>query len=441
MRWKLVCGGWLAGCKSKRSETGGSRSGTEEQRRRGVLLRRRLYSLFSPRVCFSLWNDKAAPPQAEPLCASATFAPLRETALLMPLHRTRAVYYRGGTSKALMFRAQDLPADRKQWDAIFLATVGAPDPYGRNLDGMGGGLSSLNKVCIVGPPSRSDADVDYTFAQIAVKEARVDYGGNCGNMSSAVGPFAIEEGLLPGPLTLSRSKGGEAAVRIHNTNTAKIIVARFPVEHGALAAQGDMAIDGVTGTAAPIRLEFLAPGGSKTGKLLPTGSAVDLIDGIEASCIDAANPCVFVMAEALGKTGRETPQQLEADPQFLARMARVREAGAALMGIAGSASVPLVAMISPGGGAADIQVRMVSMGQPHRATPITGAICLAIAARIPGSLPHRLCAGLAGPLRIAHPSGVTLVDAGLSAGSEAEYGAVYRTARRLFEGNVLYRIP
>ncbi len=352
----------------------------------------------------------------------------------MPLHRIPCTFMRGGTSKALMFRAADLPAERAAWDAIFLAAIGAPDPIGRNLDGMGGGLSSLNKVCVVGPPSRADADVDYTFAQVAVKEAKVDYGGNCGNMSSAVGPFAVEEGLVPCP------PDGEAVVRIHNTNTGKIIVARFPIESGALAAEGDLSIDGVAGKAASIRLEFLEPGGAKTGKLLPTGKAVEEWDGIEISCIDAANPCVFVLAEAMGKTGSETPQELEADSQFLARMAVIRGAGAGLMGIPGSASVPLVAMVAPGGGTeAGIQVRMISMGQPHRATPITGAVCLAIAARIPGSLPNRLCAESQGPLRIAHPSGVTMVDAALNAAGEAEYGAVYRTARRLFEGNVLYR--
>ena len=349
----------------------------------------------------------------------------------MPLARIPCVYMRGGTSRGLVFKASDLPADRAEWDAIFLAAMGVPDPAGRNLDGMGGGLSSLNKVCVVGPPSRRDADVDYTFAQCAVEEAKVEYGGNCGNMSSAIGPFAVEEGLVPCP------PDGEAVVRIHNTNTQRIIIARFPVKGGALAASGDLAIDGVAGTAAPIRLEFLEPGGAKTGKLLPTGNAVELLKGIAASCVDAANPCVFVLAEALGKTGNETPQDLEADPQFLARMAAIREAGAQLMGIPGSASVPLVAMVSTGGEGADIQVRMISMGQPHRATPITGAICLALAARIPGSLPHRLCAAREGPIRIAHPSGVTMVDAALNAAGEAEYGAVYRTARRLFEGAVV----
>ena len=310
--------------------------------------------------------------------------------------------------------------------------MGVPDAGGRNLDGMGGGLSSLNKVCVVGPPSRADADVDYTFAQCAVKEARVDYAGNCGNMSAAVGPFAVEEGLASAPAQ------GEAVVRIHNTNTGKIIVARFPVEEGALAADGDLAIDGVEGAAAPIRLEFLKPGGARTGKLLPTGNAMEQWKGAEISCIDAANPCVFVAAETLGKTGAESPQALEADARFLARMAAIREAGAELMGISGSASVPLVAMVSAGG-EADIQVRMISMGQPHRATPITGAICLALACRIAGSLPHRLCASKQGPIRIAHPSGTTMVDAALTTAGEAEYGAVYRTARRLFEGNIVFR--
>ncbi len=140
----------------------------------------------------------------------------------MALSRIPCVYMRGGTSQALVFKSADLPADRRDWDAILLAAMGVPDANGRNLDGMGGGFSSLNKVCVVGPPSRNDADVDYTFAQCAVKEARVDFGGNCGNMSSAIGPFAVEEGLV------ACAASGEAVVRIHNTNTGKIIRARFP---------------------------------------------------------------------------------------------------------------------------------------------------------------------------------------------------------------------
>src|ERR1700755_680294 len=211
----------------------------------------------------------------------------------MAIDRLRAVFMRGGTSKAVMFRRDDLPENPRDWDPIFLQVMGSPDPNGRQLDGMGGGISSLSKICIVGRSPRPDADIDYTFAQIGVRDSFVDYGANCGNMSSAVGPFALDEGLVAAP------NSSEAAIRIHNTNTSKIIVSRFPVEQGALAATGDIEIDGVAGKAAPIRLEFLEPGGARTGKLLPTGRAVDEFDikglGIvKTSCVDAANPCVFV---------------------------------------------------------------------------------------------------------------------------------------------------
>ncbi|HZT48146.1 MAG TPA: PrpF domain-containing protein [Hyphomicrobiaceae bacterium] len=383
----------------------------------------------------------------------------------MPQQRLRAVFMRGGTSKAVMLRAADLPADRALWDAIFLQIMGSPDANGRQLDGMGGGISSLSKVCVIGPSSRPDADVDYTFAQVGVREALVDYGGNCGNMSSAVGPFAIEEGIVAAPAD------GEAVVRIHNTNTAKIIVARFPVTGGALAVDGDLEIDGVAGRAAPIRLEFLDPGGARTGSLLPTRRGCEELAGgpgdraVAASCVDAANPCVFVAAADLGKTGVELPEELEADAQFLERMERIRRAAAVRMRLATdldsaarSASVPKVAMVSAPQSArtlsghalaasdADICVRMISVGQPHRAVPITGAVCLAVAARVPGTVPHRFCRAASGPIRIGHPSGTTLVDAAVSTSGDggaarAEYGAVYRTARRLFEGSVLYRAP
>ena len=379
----------------------------------------------------------------------------------MQLIRLPAVFMRGGTSNAVVFRQEDLPTDRSRWEAIFLSVMGSPDPYGRQLDGMGGGLSSLSKVCVVGPPSRSDADVDFTFAQVSVQEAVVDFSGNCGNMSSAIGPFAVEEGMVKAPVQ------GEARVRIHNTNTGKIIVSRFPVENGLLAIDGDLEIDGVAGTAAPVRLEFLDPGGAGSGQLLPTGSAVDHLPvlgygDIAASCIDAANPCVFVAAESVGKTGVESPYELENDADFMAVMEQLRLAGSVKMGIAPDIaaakkvpSIPKVAMVcgprsmrtlsgdALSEQAMDICVRMISVGQPHRAIPITGAVCLAIAARLPGSIPQRVCNALSGPIRIGHASGTLLVDAQVSGqpggGARAEYGAVYRTTRRLFEGAVIYR--
>jgi len=376
--------------------------------------------------------------------------------------RLKAVFMRGGTSKALIFHQADLPARRDDWAPIFLAAIGSPDPNGRQLDGMGGGVSSLSKICIIGPPSRPDADIDYTFAQVSVDQAVVDYAGNCGNMSSAVGPFAIDEGIIRAPAD------GMVSVRVHNTNTSKIIVATFPVQGGMAAVDGDCEIDGVAGSGAPIRLDFLAPGGSKTGKLLPSGNAVDrltLSDGsvIEASLIDAANPCLFVRAADLGLSGTETPSALEKDATLMQRLEAIRLAGSVAMGLtpdlaaaARMPSIPKIAAIAPsqaftalsgrvyGAQETDILVRMISVGQPHRAVPITGGLCLAAACRVPGSLAEQMLRpGQSGPLRVGHPSGMLLVDAAAELRDGAAFvpqASLYRTARRLFQGEVLYRV-
>ncbi len=373
--------------------------------------------------------------------------------------KLRAVFMRGGTSNAIVFRAQDLPRERARWDAIFLAAIGSPDPNGRQLDGMGGGVSSLSKVCVVGPPSRPDADVDYTFAQVAVGDAVVDYSANCGNMSSAMGPFAVDEGLVP-------ASGDTAVVRIHNTNTNKIIVARFPLDDGLAAVDGELALPGVAGPGAPIRLEFLDPGGAVTGKLLPTGAASETLDApglgdLTVSLIDAANPCVFVPAEALGASCTEMPDALSADRDLLDKLEAIRRAASVRMGIAATpeqagrvASVPKVALVSgpraaktlSGGSMAaadmDVAVRMLSMGQPHRAVPLTGSLCLAVAARIEGTVVNRVARPPVAPgddIRIAQPSGLTVVAAEVrdAGGWVADSAVVYRTARRLMEGAVL----
>jgi 2-methylaconitate cis-trans-isomerase PrpF len=281
-------------------------------------------------------------------------------------------------------------------------------------------------------------------------------------MSSAMGPFAVREGLVKAPAN------GEAVVRIHNTNTGKIIVARFPMKDGEVETEGDMKIDGVGGQGAPVRLEFIDPGGTRTGRLLPTGRPCDHFDipglgSIEASLVDAANPCVFVTASSLGKAGCEMPEALESDPVFLERMEAIRCAASVAMGLAGDVaaaakipSVPKVAMIVPpcqmttlSGRSLEpsemsLGIRMISIGQPHRAVPITGATCLAIAVRINGTLANRMARAGDGPITIAHPSGTTVVDAAVEhaddpAKARAIHGAVYRTARRLFEGSVFYR--
>jgi 2-methylaconitate cis-trans-isomerase PrpF len=310
---------------------------------------------------------------------------------------------------------------------------------------------------VIAPSQREDADVDYTFAQVQVKEARVDYGANCGNMSSAVGPFALEEGLVA-------ATDGEATVRIFNTNTRKIIHSTFGVHGGRAAVKGALAIPGVAGTGAPIRLDFLDPGGATTGKLLPSGNASDVLDipglgRIEVSMVDAANACVFVAAATLGMKGTEMPEELERNAAVLEALAAIRLHASVAMGIARTldeararTAVPFIGFVSPtqdartlsgeslAAAAADLSVRMISNGQPHRALPLTASLCAAVAARIEGSVVWQASRRNAGDaLRLAMPSGVLMV--GAEAGREngawrVARGSFYRTARRLFEGYV-----
>ena len=373
-----------------------------------------------------------------------------------------AVFMRGGTSNAIVFHARDLPADRAEWDDIFLAAIGSPDAYGRQLDGMGGGVSSVSKVCVVGPSSRPDADIDYTFAQVQVKEAKVDYSANCGNMSSAMGPFAVDEGIV-------KVSGNEALVRVHNTNTKKIINSRFAIDDGLSAVDGDLAIPGVSGSGSPVRLEFCEPGGAATGKLLPTGNVVDTLDvpgvgKIKASLVDAANACCFISAADLGLTGTEMPDAIEQDAALMEKLQNIRLAASVAMGItpnleeaAKKKAVPFVGFVSAPQDApslsgeptraadVDLTGRMLSNGQPHRALPLTCSLCMAVAARIDGSIVQqaaRANADVAAPIRIAMPSGILTVAStvGKKDGTwHAEQGAFYRTQRRLFDGYVYVR--
>jgi 2-methylaconitate isomerase len=368
-----------------------------------------------------------------------------------------AVFMRGGTSKAIMFHARDLPADRAAWDPLFTAAMGSPDPYGRQLDGMGGGVSSLSKVCVLAPSVRDDADIDYTFAQVQIRESRVDYKSNCGNMSSAVGPFAVDEGLV-------RADGDRATVRIFNTNTQKIIRSTFPLEGGRARYDGDLAIPGVAGTGAPVRVDFVETGGAATGRLLPSGKTIDRLEvpglgPIEASLVDAANPAVFVRAAEIGLTGTELPDQLEANQRILGLLDDIRTQGSVRMGIAPDAeaarsiAIPFMAFVSPAADAVtltgeairaddiDLSVRVISSGQPHRALPLTISLCTAVAARITGTVVAEALSQRAGTrtLRFGMPSGVLTVDADVTSEQGewfARAGSFYRTTRRLFDGRV-----
>jgi 2-methylaconitate cis-trans-isomerase PrpF len=369
-----------------------------------------------------------------------------------------AVFMRGGTSKAVFFRQEDLPKaapprDCSNWDAIFCGVLGSPDPNGRQLDGMGGGLSSLSKIAVIGKPTHPDADVDFSFAQVAIREAIVSYRGTCGNISSAVGPYAVDEGLV-------KQTGDSATVRIHNTNTGKIVVATFALQDGKAAVGGEQSIAGVAGEGDPVRLAFLDPGGATTGKLLPTGNARDQLDvaglgRIEASLVDAANPVVFVRGSAFALDPRSRPEDLERDAELMKRLEELRVVSAVRMGLCSEQeartsikNLPLVSLIWPRSvesADADIVTRMVSAGQPHRATPLTGAMCLAVAGRLPGSVVAEALGERSEPDRdiaIAHASGILTLGAKVrTSGGEtvAEEVVVYRTARRLMEGRVFYR--
>lgn len=392
---------------------------------------------------------------------NATYRPLGPAAFPTGgQRRLPAVFMRGGTSKALLFRRSDLPPERADWDEIFLRAIGSPDEYRRQLNGLGGGVSSVSKVCVVGPSERADADVEFTFAAVAVSRAHVDYAATCGNMAAAIGPFAVDEGLVAFP------SGPEAVVRIRNTNTDRVIVSRFPMAGNQAAVTGELAIDGVAGTGAPVRLDFLDPAGASTGALLPTGHPLDVltvagIGSVHASMIDAALPCVFLAAAELGLTGVESPDELGARPDLLDALEAIRCSAAVAMGIAPELaaaaaieSIPKVGVLAGpvaattltgrrlAGTEVDLQVRMISMGDPHRAIPLTGGLCLGVAARTPGTIAHQLAGTATAALRLGHPSGVLLVDADVRVGQhdavEVGSATVYRTARRLFEGFVCF---
>lgn len=374
--------------------------------------------------------------------------------------RIPAVFMRGGSSKGAFFRWDDVPPPGPERDRLFLEVIGSPDPYKRQLNGLGGGVSSLSKAVVVGPSTHPDADVDYTFGQVVIDEPVVDYSAPCGNLSSAVGPFAVDYRVFA-----PAAAGSEGLVRIHDTNTGKLIHAHVPLGNdGDVRIAGDFEIPGVAGAGARIQLDWLDPGGAATGRLLPTGNVRDVIEvpgvgEIEVSIVDAACCCIVVRAEDVGLTARENVDGLETDHELMARLETIRRVAAVRAGMAetpeGAAkAAPKMAVIGrPGdyttlagtGLAAadmDIAVRAVSMGQIHRVLPLTASMCLAVACRVEGTLANDIAGGVAAgdDLRLGNPSGVLPLGArvaGNGGGPRAETVTVYRTARALMEGHVL----
>jgi 2-methylaconitate cis-trans-isomerase PrpF len=356
----------------------------------------------------------------------------------------------------VFFRKADMDIPDSERDRIFLHVLGSPDVYGRQLDGLGGGVSSVSKAVIIGPSAREDADVDYTFAQVAIDRPLVDYSTTCGNLSSAVGPFAIDSGLLA-------ATGEMTLVRVFNTNLGRIYHAHVPTRNGKFFEQGDFSIPGVSGTGSKIGLDYLSPGGAATDALLPTGNRVDIITlkdhgDFEVSCIDSSAACVFVAAARFGLDGSETVDTIEARPEIMETLELLRRAAAVIMGMTtntanaalGTPKICLVANSSDyvtlagehiSADRAHITARFLSMGQVHRVLPLTGAMCLASACQISGTVPEGLCKSAeSGDVLLANPSGVLPVDAHIHCHGDqwvAEKVTVYRTARALMEGTVL----
>jgi 2-methylaconitate cis-trans-isomerase PrpF len=348
------------------------------------------------------------------------------------VHRIPCVLMRGGTSRGPYLLASDLPADPARRDAVLLRIMGSPHPL--QVDGIGGANSLTSKVAIVSASRQPGADVDYLFAQVSVTEARVDTKPNCGNMLAGVGPFAIEAGLVA-------ARDPETIVRIFNVNTSTLVEAVVQTPGGRVEYDGDARIDGVNDPAAPIKLSFLNAMGAVTGKLLPTGSVVDVIDGVEASCVDMAMPVVIMAAAALGKTGQETPAELDADRALLARIEAIRRKAGVLMGMGDVAGmvVPKPVLASPPLAPGVIASRYFTPHACHRSHAATGALAVGTAAALAGSVASRFVQpdGFAGGrLRIEHPAGAIPIDLEM-VGQEVKRASLVRTARRIFEGNVL----
>lgn len=344
---------------------------------------------------------------------------------------------RGGTSKGLYFKAEDLPADPAARDKVLLAVMGSPDP--RQIDGLGGANPLTSKVAVVGPPTRDDVDVDYLFLQVVVDQAEVSDSQNCGNILAGIGPFAIEHGLVP-------ARDGVTDVRIHMVNTKSVAVARIQTPGGKVEYAGDARIDGVPGTAAPIPIDFLDVAGSSCGKLLPTGNAKDVIDGVELTCIDNGMPVVVMRAAAFGKTGYETPEELEADAALKQRVEAIRLKVGPLMNLGDvtKKTVPKMCLVAPPQKGGAICTRNFIPHRVHEAIGVFGAVSVATACVTPGSIAAEV-AGIAdvtkvSTLEVEHPTGFFIVDMEVTLkGNEVEVrrAALLRTARLLMRGEIM----
>jgi 4-oxalomesaconate tautomerase len=340
---------------------------------------------------------------------------------------------RGGTSKGAYFLAEDLPQDPAERDDVLLRIMGSPGA--RQIDGIGGAHPLTSKVAVISPSARADADVDYLFLQVGVEEPVVSDRQNCGNLLAGVGAFAVERGLV-----------GSAPVRIHMVNSGSVATASFAGADGVVDYDGDVAIAGVPGTAAPVVLDFAGTEGSATGALLPTGHTTDVLDGITVTCIDNGMPVVVVPAAALGRTGYETVAELEADPDLGQRVLALRLAAGSLMGLGdvSAASVPKISLIAPPADGGTVCTRTFIPVRVHDSIGVLGAISVATALLLDGAAGADLAAVKPGQTRfdIEHPTGHLQVEAEVDTTSQPPTvirSGVVRTARKLFDGTVFPR--
>ena len=341
---------------------------------------------------------------------------------------------RGGTSKGLYFHAADLPPDRDLRDRVLLAAMGSPDV--RQIDGAGGAHPLTSKVAVISRSTREGADVDYLFLQVVVDRAEVSDSQNCGNILAGVGPWAIENGLVP-------VAGLVTPVRIHMVNTGSLAVAHVPTPQGAVEYEGDARIDGVPGTAAPIALEFLDVAGSSSGSLLPTGSVTDTFEGIEVTCIDNGMPVIIVRAADLGVTGAESPAQLEANTALASTVERLRLHFGPRMNLGDVArkTVPKISLVSAPRHGGTVSTATFIPHRVHEAIGVLGAVSVATACAIPGSVAASVAqrkGDAARRVEVEHPSGFFTVDVEVERGESfvVRGAALLRTARKILRGDV-----
>jgi 4-oxalomesaconate tautomerase len=346
-----------------------------------------------------------------------------------------SLFMRGGTSRGPFFLATDLPADTAQRDRVLLAVMGSPDA--RQIDGMGGADPLTSKVAIIGKSVKPGVDLEFLFAQVLIDEARVDTTPNCGNMLAGVGPFAIERGLVP-------ARDGETTLRILTLNTGTLCEVILQTPGGRMSYDGDARIDGVPGTSAPIKINFLETAGSVCGKLLPTGNVVDEFDGVKVTCIDNGMPVVLMRARDLGRTGYETRDQLNADTELKARIESIRlKAGPAMnLGDVKNKVVPKMCLIAAPRDGGGICTRTFIPHDCHSAVGVLGAVTVATACVLKGSVADGVATLPPGNdklVSVEHPSGEFSVDLGLDPADPQSVtrAALLRTARPIMRGEVL----